>query len=196
VRQPEPEVTVEQAEPEVAVEQAQPEVSVEQAEPKVEVSQAEPEVTLRQGGQQPESAAQQSERERLAEQQQRAGERRAGQQRPDLEGQREQQGADAVGGALAPEQLVGESVHSSEGEEIGEISGVAQSRQDSQMHALVDVGGFLGIGQRTVALPVARLEVDHEGKLMTSMTREELESLPEYDSQQYAEIEDEGRYLR
>jgi hypothetical protein len=51
---------------------------------------------------------------------------------------------------------------------------------------IVDVGGFLGVGERTVALDIRNLaflrsENGEELRVYTGMTRGQLESLPAHD---------------
>ena len=48
------------------------------------------------------------------------------------------------------------------------------------MAASLDIGGFLGIGEKDVVLPLDSLTKGEDG-LRTAMTKEELEALPEYD---------------
>ncbi|MEH0074777.1 PRC-barrel domain-containing protein [Pannonibacter sp. Pt2] len=51
-------------------------------------------------------------------------------------------------------------------------------------HVLLDVGGFLGIGQRRVAIPVSDLTVyanNSETRVYLPWTRDQIEALPEYD---------------
>lgn len=50
-------------------------------------------------------------------------------------------------------------------------------------HAIVDVGGFLGMGEHRVALPVADLEIyksDNETRVYLPWTEEQLRALPAY----------------
>lgn len=115
-------------------------------------------------------------------------------QRPGQEaGQQPAQGS-AITDTQAAE-LVGENVQSSDGEDIGEISAVARSLEDDQLHALVDVGGFLGVGERTVSIPLDRVRLDQQGRVTTQMPRDEIESMEEVDPAQYASGDDD-RSLR
>src|SRR5690606_6702003 len=207
VQQAEPQVEVSQAEPDVSVQQAEPDVSVRQAEPEVSVRQAEPAVEVRHG--EPSVRVGQAPRQAQSQQGPKSQSQPA-QQSPSQQGQQslseQQRQAEARQQAeretteftteLNPQEIVGNNVVTPQGETIGEISGVARSRTDSEMHALIDVGGFLGLGERTVALPMDRLERNQDGDVVTQMSREELEQLPEYDSQDYAAIEDESRILQ
>lgn len=91
-------------------------------------------------------------------------------------------------------ELVGRALKTRDGEEVGEILGVARSREDQQLHALVDVGGLLGLGERTVSIPLETAQIDQEGDVETQMSREEIESMEAYDETQFASIDD--RVLR
>jgi hypothetical protein len=94
--------------------------------------------------------------------------------------------------------IVGKSLWTRDGERVGEISGVVRSLADRQPHALVDVGGLLGLGERTVAVPLDAARVDAEGNVTTDMSRERIESEPEYDETQFASLDGEegDRVLR
>jgi hypothetical protein len=49
----------------------------------------------------------------------------------------------------------------------------------SAQAALVDVGGFFGIGERAVAIPVDQARTDEDGNLVTPYTHAQLEQMPE-----------------
>ncbi|MBN1239698.1 MAG: PRC-barrel domain-containing protein [Gammaproteobacteria bacterium] len=185
VEQRQPRVTVRQPEPEVTVQQAEPEVSVQQAEPQVEVSQAEPQVEVEQAEGADVRVVQPEDQQQSA--------RTEAESQPELEYQ--------AGGEITESdvsQLVGQTVQTRDGEDVGEITGVARSLADQQLHALVDVGGFLGIGERTVSIPLERAQLDQDGNVMTQMSRQEIEQMQEYDPTQYASIEEgeDQRILR
>src|SRR5690606_25796283 len=111
---------------------------------------------------------------------------------------RTEQESQQTSGTITEDQaseLIGQAVHTRDGEDVGEITGVARSLTDQQLYGLVDVGGFLGIGERTVSIPLDRAQVDQEGNLVTQMSRQEVEQMEEYDETQFASIEDE-RILR
>lgn len=75
---------------------------------------------------------------------------------------------------------VGKDVVNAEGETIGEVEEVMGDR------AIVSVGGFLGIGAKQVELSADQIRASGSGEdltLTTNMTRDELESLPEYQEQ-------------
>ena len=66
------------------------------------------------------------------------------------------------------------------GEEIGEVEEALMTPDGTIDAVAAEVGGFLGIGESEVVIPLDRLRLDG-GRLVTAMTREELERLPEWD---------------
>ena len=89
-----------------------------------------------------------------------------------------------AGQALLADDIIGADLVNFEGESIATVSDAVLDAEGNPEAALVDVGGFLGFGARTVAIPVADLTLDvgDDGNpvLRTSLTTEELENLPEY----------------
>ncbi len=89
---------------------------------------------------------------------------------------------------MSADELEGKKIVTSDGEEIGEIDRVGhQSDMPQERVAAVDVGGFLGVGAKTVAIPLSELEMTSDGNLQTSLTRDELESRQALDEQSFTE---------
>ncbi|WP_336070073.1 PRC-barrel domain-containing protein [Nitratireductor rhodophyticola] len=98
---------------------------------------------------------------------------------------------------IRTEQLTGTTVYGANEENIGEIGDVIIS-QDGEVDAIiVDVGGFLGIGEKEVAIGMDNLAFMTDGNgslyLYTEFTQEELEQQPAYDEASYGERRDEMR---
>ena len=83
---------------------------------------------------------------------------------------------------LIPSILEGATIYGMDDEKVGTVDHIDGSGMDST--AVVDVGGFLGIGAKPVALPIRELEFmrDEDGDVhaTTSWTKEELKELPEH----------------
>ncbi len=82
--------------------------------------------------------------------------------------------------------LIGKRVHGPNNEDVGEISAVALNADNKITAAVVDVGGFLGMGEKPVALSsdMLRLVPNADGNgtvFQVSMTKEQLEALPTYE---------------
>jgi hypothetical protein len=77
--------------------------------------------------------------------------------------------------------LRGESVYNSTNEKIGSLDDLIVGK-DRVLFAIIQVGGFLGIGSRLVAVPYTSLQISADGKRITlpNATKEQLQSLPEF----------------
>jgi sporulation protein YlmC with PRC-barrel domain len=91
---------------------------------------------------------------------------------------------------LGAEEIVGKTVVSQQGEEIGEIEEVVIDTNTQQQLAVIDVGGFLGIGEKSVAVSFDQLQLSDDGRVRSDLTRETLQSHPEYDPAQFGEAAD------
>ena len=81
--------------------------------------------------------------------------------------------------AMTVEELDGVAVHNPQGERIGQLDDVLQERGGEAMAVSLDVGGFLGIGEKDVLIPVDDLTASAEG-IVIDMTKAQLEALPAY----------------
>lgn len=85
------------------------------------------------------------------------------------------------------DRLMGADVYGREGEDIATVDDLILGSDGSVTDVIVDVGGFLGMGSHTVALPIDAVDIlwsdsDNDVRVQVPMTEEELESLPEYES--------------
>ncbi len=95
--------------------------------------------------------------------------------------------------------LDGTTVYGADDVKVGEI-GDAVLTPDGQVDAvIIDVGGFLGIGSKPVAVGMDTFKVmaDRDGRkyLYTEFTREQLEAHPAYDKDSYAENREQQRLM-
>jgi sporulation protein YlmC with PRC-barrel domain len=83
--------------------------------------------------------------------------------------------------AMQVDKLVGKSVRNNNGEKIGDIEAVYVTPSGQVDSVIVGVGGFLGMGEREVAVKWSDLKVSPDGDTITSnMTKDSLKALPEY----------------
>lgn len=107
-------------------------------------------------------------------------------------------GGAIVSQGINADDLDDKDVVNSAGDEIGEIDEIVLSKRDNQLYAVVEVGGFLGMGEKEVVIPLKELQM-RDGKLwapLTASTQEQIKSLPEYDESQYQEVSEEQRIDR
>ena len=77
--------------------------------------------------------------------------------------------------------LVGATVVNSNDERIGKIDDLVVNPNDKVTYAIISVGGFLGVGNKLVAVPFDSLKTVKEERLMLpGATKDALKSLPEF----------------
>lgn len=87
-------------------------------------------------------------------------------------------------------ELIGKEVVSAEGEDVGEIDYVI--KQGGKLAGVVGVGGFLGLGEHTVAIPLQDFEMMGDAQLkLTQQTEEGLEAMPEVNEASITPLEDD-----
>jgi hypothetical protein len=83
---------------------------------------------------------------------------------------------------LTPSMIEGAAIYGADDDEIGSVAHMHGTGPDSAV--IIDVGGFLGIGAKQVAVTASELEFmrDEDGGVhgVTSWTKEELDSMPEH----------------
>jgi PRC-barrel domain len=81
------------------------------------------------------------------------------------------------------EGILGKSVRSNAGEELGQIIDVIVKRDGQVRAAVIDFGGFLGVGSRKIAVEWSALSFPPSGKLdhvILDLTRDQVRLAPEY----------------
>jgi ElaB/YqjD/DUF883 family membrane-anchored ribosome-binding protein len=179
VKQPPPQVTVQQPQPKVTVEQPQPRVTVDQAEPKVTVQQqGEPKVTVQKSGE-PQVRIQEGQKQA----QETTSPPSSATQRQTTTAQPSTQPTPTTGqGRLATmgKEIVGKDVYGADNRNMGEVEDVVMGANGQVDSVLVDVGGFLGLGARRVAIPISQIQLGQGDRLTTTMTEAQAKELPEY----------------
>lgn len=98
--------------------------------------------------------------------------------------------ADAAGVPLQSAQsLVGTNVVGANGKDAGEVENLLIDRGGQVRGAVVEWGGFLGIGERRAVVPINRIQfgAGNNDRARLEMTREQLEQLPRYERDRLAE---------
>jgi putative membrane protein len=106
--------------------------------------------------------------------------------------QDQQQAAVQPEQAVSIEEVLGSSVVNADGDEVAEIEDVVVD-QSQRHYAVLSVGGFLGIGDKKVAIPLDQMQLgEDETYLMSTETEEQLEQMPAYEEGQYQPFQRQG----
>ena len=86
---------------------------------------------------------------------------------------------------ISANQFIGETVYNSANESIGDINDLIIDKQGGVAAAVIGVGGFLGMGEKWVAVPFDSISVSQNNdgddvKLVTTETAETLRAAPEF----------------
>ena len=76
--------------------------------------------------------------------------------------------------------IIGASIVNDTNDKIGTIDDLIINRADRVPYAIVSVGGFLGMGDRLVAVPMQELQFSMDKTLLSGATKDMLKALPEF----------------
>jgi sporulation protein YlmC with PRC-barrel domain len=88
--------------------------------------------------------------------------------------------ADLVAPGYRASKLMKQRVYNEAGQKIGEVEDLVIAPDGSLSVAVVEVGGFLGIGKHKVAIPVKQFTQMHPKVVLPGATKEALKKLPEF----------------
>ena len=83
-------------------------------------------------------------------------------------------------GWSAKKDIRGKAVYNDNNEKIGDVNDVIFSRNNSASFVVIGVGGFLGMGEHDVAVPLSRIKHDNGKLILAGATKEALKSMPEF----------------
>jgi sporulation protein YlmC with PRC-barrel domain len=87
----------------------------------------------------------------------------------------------ALAGSARASKLIGSKVYKGD-TSIGQIEDVLVDLGHATVTAVIlSVGGFLGIGDKLVAVPVNQIKIGPEAKFTTDLTKEQLANAPAFD---------------
>ena len=87
----------------------------------------------------------------------------------------------AVADGYRASKLRGATVVNAKNEKIGELDDLIVGK-DRVLFGIIQVGGFLGIGSRLIAVPYSSLQISEEGKriVLPGASKEHVKDLPEF----------------
>ena len=84
---------------------------------------------------------------------------------------------------LADEEVIGKDVVNVMDENVGTIADLVMDQDKKLVGAVLSVGGFLGIGEKWVAVPLAQIDFpsdDQPARLLVAVTEEQLKNAPDF----------------
>jgi hypothetical protein len=75
-------------------------------------------------------------------------------------------------------------VQNQQGDTVVEIVDLVKRQGEEDLFAVLSVGGFLGLGDKEVVVPVNELQVSQEGEIvMVNASEDQLKGMPEYEEE-------------
>jgi len=84
-------------------------------------------------------------------------------------------------GWSAKKQILGKDVYNDAGEKIGEVNDLIVAPNRSVSYAIIGVGGFLGMGDHEVAVPVGKFKQQMGKIVLHGATKEALKAAPKFE---------------
>ncbi|MEF2551867.1 PRC-barrel domain-containing protein [Aurantimonas sp. A2-1-M11] len=89
---------------------------------------------------------------------------------------------------LTVEQITDYSIVGANGEVLGDIESVVEV--NNRLFAVIGSGGFLGLGEKQVAIPLSSLVATEQGMMAPSVSESQVDALEEFDADDYPELEE------
>ena len=89
-------------------------------------------------------------------------------------------------GWSAKKAVLGKAVYNDKNEKIGTIDDLIIAPDRSVSYAIIGAGGFLGIGNHDVAIPMSQLKLEKDKFILPGATKEALKAMPKFE---YAKVE-------
>ena len=88
---------------------------------------------------------------------------------------------DVAAGWSAKKQILGKGVFNDTGDKVGEINDLIVTPAKAVSYAIVGVGGFLGMGEHEIAVPVGKLKLEQGKIVLRGATKEALKAAPKFE---------------
>jgi sporulation protein YlmC with PRC-barrel domain len=83
-------------------------------------------------------------------------------------------------GWSAKRDLLGKDVYNDKNQEIGDVVDVIVSPKKTVSWAILGVGGFLGLAEKKVAIPMDQLQLTNKKLILKGATKDALKAMPEF----------------
>ena len=83
-------------------------------------------------------------------------------------------------GWSAKNQILGKLVYNEKDEKVGQVDDIIVTPDKAISYAILGVGGFLGLGERAVAIPFTQLKAGDDKFIVRGATKDALKALPAF----------------
>ena len=84
-------------------------------------------------------------------------------------------------GWSAKKDIMGKAVYNDNNDKIGDVDDIVFAHNKSgQSFAVIGVGGFLGMGEHDVAVPITHLKYENDKFILPGATKDSLKTMPEF----------------
>jgi hypothetical protein len=93
---------------------------------------------------------------------------------------------------LADDEVIGKDVVNVKDEKVGTIADLVMDEEQKLVGVVLSVGGFLGLGDKWVAIPVEQIQFpapDQPARLLVAVTEEQLTNAPDFQTRATVEAE-------
>ena len=94
---------------------------------------------------------------------------------------------------LADDEVIGKDVVNVKDEKVGTIADLVMDEEQKLVGVVLSVGGFLGLGDKWVAIPVEQIQFpapDQPARLLVAVTEEQLTNAPDFKTRATVEAEE------
>jgi sporulation protein YlmC with PRC-barrel domain len=84
-------------------------------------------------------------------------------------------------GWSAKKQILGKNVYNDKDERVGEVEDLIVAPDKSISYAIISVGGFLGLGEHYVAIPVQQFKGVDKKITLAGATKDSLKAMPKFE---------------
>jgi hypothetical protein len=88
--------------------------------------------------------------------------------------------------AMPASDVIGADVVNAEGQTVADIVDLVKKTGEEDLYAVLSVGGFLGIGDKKVVVPINDLDVTQDGQIvMANASEDQLKNMPTFEEEGY-----------
>ena len=92
-------------------------------------------------------------------------------------------------GVLKASDMIGKKVQGTDGKNLGSIKDLVIDPEDGGIeYAVLDFGGFAGIGDKYFAVPWDALQIDQQNKLALDLHKKDLKDAPGFDKNNWPDL--------